>query len=131
MNDLRTEYLPQVRCTLELKKQLEEKAAGSVTPNLADHIRYAVMAYLADGMPIKVGMHTRLKLELAIQELELAFGAEIVELEQAVLALIGHWDRTKRDCYGASLRRVELAETLMQAQVAELGLRQAQAAETN
>ena len=120
MNSLQTEYLPQVRCTLELKQRLEAKAANSVTPSLADHIRYALAAYLADGLPIKVSMPTRLKLELAIQELEAAFGEEIAELEDAVLALLGHWDLTKRDCYGASLRRAEMEENLKQAQLAEL-----------
>lgn len=128
MNSLQTELL-QVRCTPELKQRLEAKAAGSVTTSLADHIRFALAAYLADGLPIKVSMPTRLKLELAIQELETAFGVEIAELEEAVLALLRHWDITKRECYGVSLRRAELAENLRQAQLVEMGLRQAQAPE--
>ncbi len=62
MNDepeTQTEYLPQVRCTPRLKRRLERVSAGSVTRNLADHIRYAVEQYvleqeegaLFDGQP--------------------------------------------------------------------------------
>lgn len=50
MNDqpaeLLTDYLPQVRCAASLKQRLEQVAANSVTPNLADHIRYAVEQYV-------------------------------------------------------------------------------------
>jgi hypothetical protein len=115
MNDIRTEFL-QVRCTPEMKQKLEAKAAGSVSSGLADHIRFALAAYLADGLPIKVSLPTRLKLELAIAELETAFGVGITELEEAVLALLRHWDITKRDCYGTVLRRAELEEKLRLAQ---------------
>lgn len=44
--ELMTEYLPQVRCPASLKRRLEQVAAESVTPNLADHIRYAVERYV-------------------------------------------------------------------------------------
>lgn len=44
--ETQTEYLPQVRCTPRLKRRLEQVAQGSVTPNLADHIRYAVERYV-------------------------------------------------------------------------------------
>ena len=47
INEPLTEYLPQVRCTANLKRRLELVAAGSITNNLADHIRFAVDQYVA------------------------------------------------------------------------------------
>lgn len=42
-----TEYLPQVRCTSEMKTALETIAANSVARNISDHIRFAVERYIA------------------------------------------------------------------------------------
>lgn len=63
MNDepeTQTAFLPTVRCTPQLKRRLEQVAAGSVTRSLADHIRYAVEQYvlqeeegvLFEGQPV-------------------------------------------------------------------------------
>ena len=41
-----TEYLPQTRCTPELKQALREIAARSVSKSLSDHIRFAVELYV-------------------------------------------------------------------------------------
>ncbi|RIK40332.1 MAG: hypothetical protein DCC55_15500 [Chloroflexi bacterium] len=41
-----TEYLPQVRCTVEMKRKLEEITAHSVTPRVTDHIRAAIEDYI-------------------------------------------------------------------------------------
>jgi len=46
MQERLTEYLPQTRCTPTLKKQLEERAARSVSRSLADHIRLALEIYV-------------------------------------------------------------------------------------
>lgn len=42
-----TDYLPQVRCTPEMKAGLVDIARNSVAPNIADHIRFAVGQYIA------------------------------------------------------------------------------------
>lgn len=41
-----TEYLPQTRCTPELKARLEAIAVTSVARNISDHIRFAVEQYV-------------------------------------------------------------------------------------
>lgn len=41
-----TEYLPQVRCTPEMKEELKAIARRSVAPNISDHVRYAVEQYI-------------------------------------------------------------------------------------
>lgn len=40
------EYLPTVRCSVELKQSLERIAAQSVSPRLSDHIRFALEQYV-------------------------------------------------------------------------------------
>jgi hypothetical protein len=40
-------YLPQVRCETDLKERLQKVARRSVSPRLADHIRVAVVQYVA------------------------------------------------------------------------------------
>jgi predicted transcriptional regulator len=46
INEPRSEFLPQVRCTPTLKRRLERIAADSVSTDLSDHIRYAVTQYV-------------------------------------------------------------------------------------
>lgn len=41
-----TDYLPQTRCTPEMKARLEAIAANSVARNISDHIRFAVERYI-------------------------------------------------------------------------------------
>lgn len=45
-NQNMTDYLPQVRCTPEMKAELKAIARRSVAPNIADHVRYAVEQYI-------------------------------------------------------------------------------------
>ncbi len=46
-----TDYLPQVRCTPEMKASLKDIARRSVAPNIADHVRYAVEQYITATTP--------------------------------------------------------------------------------
>jgi len=48
INEPMTDYMPQVRCTSTLKQRLQRIAGESVSRELADHIRYAIEAYVAD-----------------------------------------------------------------------------------
>lgn len=48
MTQLMSEYLPQVRCSKEMKQKLEEIAAHSLAPRITDHIRFAVDQYIAE-----------------------------------------------------------------------------------
>ena len=48
INEPMTDYLPQVRCTTTLKQRLQRIARDSVSRELADHIRYATEAYVAE-----------------------------------------------------------------------------------
>lgn len=41
-----TEVLPQVRCTKEMKRKLEEITTHSVTPRVTDHVRAAIEDYI-------------------------------------------------------------------------------------
>lgn len=43
----KSDYLPQVRCTEDLKERLRRVAAHSVSPRLTDHILAAVREYVA------------------------------------------------------------------------------------
>lgn len=45
-----TEYLPQTRCTPEMKAALELIAKNSVARNISDHIRFAVERYVDSTM---------------------------------------------------------------------------------
>jgi len=42
----KNDYLPQVRCSPALREALEKIAAQSITPSIADHVRYAVKRYI-------------------------------------------------------------------------------------
>ena len=48
INEPMSDYLPQVRCTATLKQRLQRIAGESVARELADHIRYAIEAYVAE-----------------------------------------------------------------------------------
>ena len=50
MDDTMNEYLPQVRCSAELKARLRRIAAASVVTDLAAHIRLAVEQYVENDL---------------------------------------------------------------------------------
>lgn len=50
-NQNMTKYLPQVRCTPEMKEGLEVIARRGVARNISDHIRYAVEEYITRELP--------------------------------------------------------------------------------
>lgn len=46
-----TSYLPKVRCSPSLKRQLLRVAHNSITSDLAAHIRFAVEQYVERELP--------------------------------------------------------------------------------
>lgn len=96
MNELMTEYLPNVRCAPSLKAELRVIAEKSVSKDMADHIRFAIQSYIDGG----VTLDHALALDAVADELQQVTAKPLTTRGEVLAALLAHWETTKTDCYG-------------------------------
>lgn len=102
MDSTMNEFLPAVRCSQELKSRLQRIAQASIAPDLAAHIRRAVEQYVEPDDHMLSAQATEQLYQLS-PELERALGQRVESLDEITAALMRHWERTKKETYGASL----------------------------
>ena len=103
------DQLPPTRCQADTMTRLRAIAARSVAKKLADHIRLAVEQYVGrDGEPL-ISAWTQERLQALKPELSTTLDYDVTSDEEALKALISHWNRTKKDYYGVEAGKAALA----------------------